>query len=262
VSALRAELTKIARLRGTWIVTGAILALHVLITVANVPNNVDAVAAITPDGRIEIFAGESRPAEPALIEMLLASSLQMGLFLPVLGAVLAGSEFRGGQLRVSLLAVPRRSTLALAKTAAVGVHLFGVAVVVAVVSTAGLHYAVRNRFPGLLGSAEALRGQAAFLAFAVLSALVGAAVTLIVRSTLVGVLATVAILAVTMTQVLAVAAPQVDAVFPLSAGRNLLLDPAAARLTAGPAHALAVLVAWPVLTTAVAGVLLARRDAR
>ena len=262
VSAVRAELSKVLTLRSAWIVAGAIVALHVLITLANVGNNVDAVAAITPDGRIEIFAGQPRPAEAALVEVLITSTLQMCLFLPVLGAVLAGSEFRGGQLGASLLAVPHRITLVLAKTVAISVHLFGVALVVAAVSTAGVSVAVGDRFPGLLRSADALRGQAAVLLFLVLSALVGASLTLIVRSTLVGVFATVAVLAVTMTQVLAVAAPWLDALFPLSAGRNLLLDPADSVLTAGPAHALAVLVVWPVVTTAVAGVMLSRRDAR
>jgi len=72
----------------------------------------------------------------------------------------------------------------------------------------------------------------------------------------------VALLAVTMTQVAAMFMPALDALFPLSAGRNLLLDPADNRLTAGPMHALVVTVLWPVATIGVAGLLLSRRDAR
>ncbi|GII84509.1 hypothetical protein Ssi03_24990 [Sphaerisporangium siamense] len=55
--------------------------------------------------------------------------------------------------------------------------------------------------------------------------------------------------------------PALDALLPVSAGRNLLLDPAGDDLTAGPWHPAAVLVAWPLIATLAAGVLLARRDA-
>ncbi|MFC6022654.1 hypothetical protein ACFP2T_41660 [Plantactinospora solaniradicis] len=262
LAATRAELTKILTLRGTWIVTGVILALHLLICVANLRHNTEAVNNITRDGRIELFAGEPRPAHQAIVDLLVASSFQMGLFLPSLAAVLAGQEFRAHQLGQSVLVVPRRGVLVVAKTVAVTAYLLFVSLVIAGISTAFMYAAVEDWDPGVVASGDALLGQGRFLAFAVLSALVGYALTLIARSTLVGIIATVALIAVTMTQVLAVFAPALDALFPLSAGRNLLLNPQDSRLTAGPAHALAVLVLWPLLTTAVAGLLLNRRDAR
>jgi ABC-2 type transport system permease protein len=262
LAATRAELTKIVTLRSTWLVTGVILALHLLISVANLRQNTDAVANITPDGLIEFFPGEPRPAREAIVDFLVAGSFQMCLFLPVLAAVLAGQEFRARQLGQSVLAVPRRGVLVTAKTAAVTGYLLLVSLAIAGISTAFMYAAVKDWDPGVLTGGGALPAQGRFLAFAVLSALIGYAVTLIARSTLIGIGATVALLAVTMTQVAAVFVPGVDALFPLSAGRNLLLDPGDNRLSAGPGHALVVTMLWPVVTVGVAGVLLGRRDAR
>lgn len=262
LAATRAELTKIVTLRSTWLVTGVILALHLLISMANLRLNADAVANIGPDGLIELFPGEPRPAPQAIVDFLVAGSFQVCLFLPVLAAVLAGQEFRAHQLGQSVLAVPRRGTLVAAKTAAVTAYLLLVSLVVVGMSTACMYAAVKDWNPGVLTSGDALLAQGRLLTFAVLSALIGYAVTLIARNTLIGVGATVALIAVTMMQVLAVFVPTVDALFPLSAGRNLLLDPVDNRLTAGPAHALVVTVLWPAVTIAVAAVLLDRRDAR
>lgn len=262
LAATRAELTKILTLRGTWIGTGVILALHVLIAAANLRLNTEAVAAITPDGRIERFTGQPRPAHQAIVDLLVASSFQMSLFLPSLAAVLAGQEFRAHQLGQSVLAVPRRVVLVTAKTVAVAAYLLVVSMVIAGISTVFMYAAVRGWDAGVVTSGDALRGQGRFLVFAVLSALVGSAVTVIARSALIGIVVAVALIVVTMTQVLAVSVPALDALFPFSAGRNLLLDPEDTKLTAGPAHALVVLVLWPALTTAVAGLALSRRDAR
>ncbi|WDZ86616.1 hypothetical protein [Micromonospora cathayae] len=258
----RAELTKILTLRSTWLVTGIIIALHLLISAANLRLNSEAVRNITPDGVIELFPGEPRPAHVALVGFLVAASFQMCLFLPVQAGVLAGQEFRAHQLGQSVLAVPRRGVLVTAKTMAVALYLSLVSLVIASISTAFMYAAVKDWSPGMVTSGDALLGQGRFLVFAVLSALVGYALTLIARSTLIGIGATVALIAVTMTQLTAVFVPAVDALFPFSAGRNLLLDPRDNRLTAGPAHALVVTVLWPVVTTAVAAVLLNRRDAR
>ncbi|GAA4603510.1 hypothetical protein BJY16_004643 [Actinoplanes octamycinicus] len=262
MSLLRAEVAKIVTLRSTWLATGLILALHVLVQSANLGVTRDAVAAITPRGTIELFLGDPQPARRALLEMLVASSLQIGIFLPVLGAMIGGQEFRARQLGQSLLAAPRRGRLMLAKTVAAAGFLLLVAMVVAAISAGFLHAAARDWDPGLVISADAWRGQAKFLAFAVLTGLVSLAFTVLGRGTLPGVLSTVGLTTLTMTQVLAGPAPALDALLPLSAGRNLLLDPAAAELSAGPGQALAVLTGWAVLALAAAGMALSRRDAR
>ena len=262
LAAIRAELTKILTLRSTWIVSGGILVLHLLISVANLGQTTAAVANITPDGLIELFAGQPRPAYQAIVDFLVSSSFQMGLFLPSLAAVLAGQEFRAHQLGWSVLAVPRRGVLVTAKTVAVAAYLLFVSLVIAGISTAFMYAAVKGWDPGVVTGGNALLGQGRFLIFAVLWALVGSAFTLIARSTLIGIIASVALITVTMTQVLAVSVPALDALFPLSAGRNLLLNPEDTQLTAGPAHALVVLLLWPLLTVTVAGLLLRHRDAR
>ncbi len=262
LAATRAELTKIVSLRTVWIVTGAIVALHLLVSTANVDLTTKAVTKITPDGMIEIFVDTPRPAHRAIIDFLVASSFQMGLFLPGIAAVVAGQEFRSRQLGQSLLAVPQRGRLLVAKTLATAGFLLFVSVVVAGISTAFMYAAVKDWDPGLLVSADAWHGQGRFVAFAVLTGLISFAVTMIARSTLVGIVVTVALIAVTMTQLLAAFAPALDALFPLSAGRNLLLDPSGNKLSAGPWHALVVLVTWPLVTTVAAGITLSRRDAR
>jgi ABC-2 type transport system permease protein len=59
------------------------------------------------------------------------------------------------------------------------------------------------------------------------------------------------------------AAPaRLDALFPLSAGRNLLLDPALGELTAGRVHAALVIAGWGALSLAGAFALFRRRDVR
>ncbi|GAA3140261.1 hypothetical protein GCM10010466_34180 [Planomonospora alba] len=262
-AAVRAELTKIVTLRAVWLVTGAVVGLHLLLWTQNIDAETEAVDGITADGMIERFPGTVRPAREALAEYLAASSFQMCLFLPFTAAVIGGQEFRAGQLGASLLAVPRRGLLVGAKTLATGGFLLSAAAVIAAISTAFMYGATRGWDPGLVVSAQAWAAQAKFLAYAVLSGLVTFAVTLIARSTLAGVLVTVVLTALTMSQVLAAFAPALDALVPLSAGRNLILLPGEdLRLSAGPAHAMAVLVAWPLLATVTAAVLLTRRDAR
>ncbi|GAT70469.1 ABC-2 family transporter protein [Planomonospora sphaerica] len=260
---VRAELTKILTLRAVRLITGVILALHVLVQAQNVKAETEAVSRITADGMIERFPGVVRPAQETLVEYLATSSFQLCLFLPFVAAVIAGQEFRAGQLGTSLLAVPRRGLLIGAKTLATGGFLLSVAAVIAAISTAFMYATIKDWNPGLLVSSDAWTAQAKFLAHAVLSGLITFAVTLIARSTLAGVLVTVVLTALTMSQVLAVLAPALDALVPLSAGRNLILVPEEGlRLSAGPGHAMVVLVVWPLLTTVAAAIFLSRRDAR
>ena len=260
-AAARAELTKIVTLRSVWLVLGAILALQLLVEVQAVGLYADAVAAITADGTIEIFTGQREPAEAAMREALHASSLQMSVFLPVLAAVLGAQEFRGRQLGLSVLAVPRRGRLLAAKIVAAAGYLMLAALLIAGISTTFSYLAVRAWQPGLPLSAAALRGQAAFVAYAVLLCLVTYAIAVIARGALVAIGVSLALVTVTMTQVFA-GTLGLDALFPVSAGRNLLLNPATNELTAGPGHALLVLAGWALLSSLAAGITLARRDVR
>lgn len=154
MTAVRAELAKILTLRGAWAVTGVILALHVLVLAQQAGLYAEAVAGITPDGVIEIFVGQPEPAERAIIAAVVAGALQVGVFLPVLAAVVAGQEFRAGQLGVTLLAMPRRGRVLAAKLLATGLFVLAVAVVMAGVSVGFMYAAVKDWNPGLLVTGE------------------------------------------------------------------------------------------------------------
>lgn len=262
LAATRAEHTKIITLRSVWIFTGILLALQAFVLYHQAELTARAVADIGSDGLIEIFIGQREPANEAVLDFLVGSSLQMSIFLPGLAVLIAGQEFRGRQLGVSLVAVPRRGRLLVAKTLAASGYLLLAASLIAAISTAFLYVAIRDWNPGLLLSAGALTGHAKFVGYAVLLSLVSFATTIIARSALTGIVVTVALVAVTMTQVLAAIAPGLDALFPVSAGRNLLLNGAMSGLTAGPEHAVVVLVGWALATTVIAGMTLDRRDAR
>ncbi|MFI6507688.1 ABC transporter permease [Streptosporangium sp. NPDC050855] len=260
--ATRAELSKILTLPGVWIVTGIILALDVLVMSASAGLYAEAVANITPDGIIEIFIGEPQPATGAVLDMLVAASLQIGVFLPIPAAVIAGQEFRSHQLGLTVLAVPRRGRLLAAKVLATTAYLLAVAVLIAGISTAFTYAAVKDWNPGLLLTGDAFLGQGRFVVFAVLFSLTGFAVTVIARSTLIGIVVTVVLLALTMMRSPDRTGPGLDAFLPAGAGRNLLLDAGANHLSAGPVHGLLVLVGWALVTTLIAGITLGRRDAR
>ncbi|WP_433088311.1 hypothetical protein ACQP1P_20265 [Dactylosporangium sp. CA-052675] len=249
MSAVRAELAKLRAARTAWIATGVLLAIHVLVQCEALGLTRDAVAAIAPDGTIELFIGERQPATRALLDQAAGSSLQMCLFLPVLGAILGGLEAR--RLGAALLAVPRQGRLVLAKTVAVAAWLAVVCVLVSVISVAFLWLAA-----GVMWSAVA--PQALFLGYAVLYSLIGHAFALAGRGMLAGLLGVVAVTAVTMTQ----AAPRwLDALWPLSAGRNLLLDPHVDdALSSGRLVAALVVAAWAALALTVAAVVVRRRD--
>jgi ABC-2 type transport system permease protein len=250
---LVAELGRIRSLRQFWLSAAILVAVHVAVSAENLRSTRDAVARITPYGVIEIFAGEPEPARPALVGWLLASSLQMSLFLPVIAALIAGPE-----LGATLLATPRRGRLMVAKAVAASLALLVIALVIATVSGLFLYAEAGGWDPRLPISAGALHGQIAYLLFAVLAALPTFACTLITRSALAGIVITLVLTAGTMLQL----PSAVDRLLPLSAGRNLLLDSAYLRLSSGPGPAWAVLVAWALVSVAAAGTVLARRDAR
>lgn len=262
-AAAGAELSKIRSSRIVWLITGAVIALHLLIGQANLRNTSTAVEGITPDGLIEIFADERQPAGEALIDLLVSFSLQIVvMFLPIIAVVIAGQEFRAGQLAQSVLAVPRRGLLMAAKAIALVVFMAGVAILVELISNAYMFLAVKDWDPGLLLGADTLADHGKLLALAVLVSLVSFAITTPTRSTLIGIVVSVLLMALAMTQVLARTVPAVDALLPVSAGRNLLLDPADADLSSSAGYAAIVLVAWALLSTLAAGLLLSRRDAR
>lgn len=262
LAVIRSELTKILTAPVILLVTGIILALDALILAQPMQLYAAAVAGITPDGTIEIFQGQPRPAEQALVGQLVASSLQSALFVPVIGALIAGQEFRNGQIGISVLAVPQRGRLLAGKTVAAAAYVAVVAIIITMLSTLFLYIAVQDWNPAILISGAALAGDAKFIFFTVGYTLTVFALTVAARRTLLGIIAIVVFLGLTMSQILAVTMPAIDALTPMSAARNLLLDPVGNTLTGDPVGATAVIVGWGVLAVAAAAFMLHRRDAR
>lgn len=262
LSIVSSELTKIFTLRSIWLVIGVIILLNALILQIQLPLYINAVGAITPTGMIELFEGQPQSAD-SLIWDLAAWPLQIGIFCFVIGALIAGSEFRNGSLGISVLAVPTRVRLVWAKTIATAIVAFGLGLVLTLTAVAYMYVVIKEWNPGLLWDSKALAGYACFQLFITTFTVTGFALTLITRRTLTGTIACGALLGLTMTQVVASFAPSVDALIPTSAARNLLLEPGyLPPLTASPLHGALVLIAWAVATVTVAAGTVRRRDAR
>lgn len=258
------EVTKIVTSPTVRWVAAILIALHILVLQVQSGFYVDAVHHITATGTIEIVPGLPEPAEAAIIGDLVTASIQIGIFVCIVGAVAAGLEFRAGQLAISMLAVPSPTRLLIGKTIATALCALAVGVLMAAISTAYMYLAVRSWNPRILWGTSALAGQARFLLFVVSSTVTAAAITLITRRALTSIIVVGLLTALTITQAVAALAPPVDAFLPVSAARNLLLTPGIGEvpLTAGATHGALVLIGWAVVTSAAAAITLQRRDAR
>lgn len=263
VSIIRSELTKFLTLPSVWLATGVLLALNVFFQYQLLSFNIETVANVGPDGMSE-SNGQPVHAETELREMLVASVFNPGLLFPILGAVIAGAEFRAGQLGLSMVAVPDRMHLVLGKVLATTACVLGLGAVCIVMAKAFMYAVVSDWNPGMLWSAETLAGEARLLLFIVTSTLIGVGITLITRRTLAGIVMTVILIMLTVTQVVAMISPGVDAFLPVSAARNLLLQgaEAGAPLTGSAGHGAMVLIGWALVATVVAALVIRRRDVR
>lgn len=263
LSIIRSELTKVLTLPSMWVITGVVLALNVFFQYQTLGFNIDTVANMRADGMAEVN-GRLVHAETELRQTLGVSVFNPGLLFPVLGAMIAGAEFRTGQLGLSMVAVPGRLRLVLGKALATVSYVLGLGLVCIVMATVFMYVAVRDWNPGMLWSTDMLLAEACLLLFIVTSTLTGFGITLITRRTLTGVIAMVVLIMLTMTQVVAMVSPAVDAFLPLSAARNLLLQgrDAGAPLTGSAQHGAFVLIGWALVTTVVAALVTKRRDAR
>lgn len=265
IAAVRAELTKLATLPGLWLLTAALLAVHLVSLLASYGLYADAVAGIGADGMIEIFQGERLPAVPEMTEQLVAAVFTTVPLVPVAGALVAGAEFRSGQIGLSLAAVPSRPRLVVAKAVATAVYPVLLCAVLAAVTTAVMYPAVSSWRPGILVDGDVLRGYLAVTLVAVCATQLALGITLLTRRALAGILVMAVLLGATITQVLAAVAPALDAALPVSAARNLLFRDSAGispPLTSGPAVATAVLLLWAGVALVAPALVLGRRDAR
>ncbi|AOS63163.1 hypothetical protein [Actinoalloteichus hymeniacidonis] len=259
---IRSELTKILTLPSVWITAGVILAVNLFFQYQSIGFNIETVANIGPDGLVEV-RGQLESAETVLRQALEASLFSPSILLCVLGAVIAGAEFRTGQLGLSLVAVPGRVRLVLGKIIATTVYALGFGLFCIALAAAFLYVAARDWNPGILWSLELLAGEARILLFMVTFTLIPLAITLITRRTLSGIIVAMVLVMLTMAQVVAVVSPAVDAFLPVSAARNLLLQGTdnPVPLTGSAGHGAMVLIGWTVLTCIASVLIIRRRDA-
>ncbi|MBB5782967.1 ABC transporter [Nonomuraea jabiensis] len=225
---LRAELTKTRTLPATWIALG----------VASAANTVLALLAATDAVRL---AGQDGPVAIGQLGTLMVAPVYVFAAIAVFAA---GSEYRAGQLRVSLAAVPDRHRLAAAKLAAV--------------TAACLLAAGPAILPGHL--VQPVADPASLLAVYLLLGLVGYGFAVVAS----GVVAPLAVLFVTpvlISPALRGSLPDVVRFLPHEAALSLLglpADPATALSRTG---GLLTLVAWAGLSAGAGWAALVRRDA-
>jgi hypothetical protein len=229
---LHAELIKIRTLPATWLALCAAFAAH---TVLGLLAGTDAVRIGGPGGLHEIGR--------------LGTLMLSPVYAFVAVAVFAGGgEYRGGQLRVTLAAMPRRTRLFAAKLAATVV--------------AALLAAVPVVLPGhLLQHAPGFGGDrlAALLAVHLLLSLIGYGLAVAARG-VVAPLAALALAAVVVAPALRGALPGLVSLLPHDAALSLLGRPADPATALTRPAALLTLTTWAAASVGTAWALFVHRD--
>ncbi|MFC9289658.1 ABC transporter permease [Streptomyces sp. NPDC057052] len=161
IPALHAEWIKIRTLRSQTATLGAVL----LATVA-----FSLLAAADTDGD---------DADPLFSAFFGVSFGQVAAV--AFGATAVAAEFRGGALRVSLAAVPRRGRWFAAKATAIALPVLAVGLVTGLLTWAAGHEALGGRAAGF-GTAEGLRAAVGCGLYLTLMALLAAGLTAVLRS--------------------------------------------------------------------------------
>lgn len=263
INTIRSEFTKFLTLPSVWIITGVPFVLFLFLQTTVLGDNTQMVENVRPDGMVE-YMGRLTRAETEVTQNIGISIFNAGLLLPILGAVIAGLEFRAGQLGLSFVAVPNRGRMILGKILATTLYVLGFGILCIALATVFTYVAVQDWNTDLLWSPDMMAAHGRLLLFMVTSTLIGLSITLITRRTLTGIITSVVLMMLTLAQVVALVSPVVDAFLPLSAARNLLLQgrDAGAPLTGSAEHGAIVLIGWAVIVSVVAAVAMKRKDAR
>lgn len=266
ISIVRSELTKALTLPSVWIIMVILTAVDLLFQLQLFLFNQELIANLRGDGT-SVVNSVPVVADESVFGDYVASIFNPAILLPLLSTVTAGAEFRTGQLGMSVLAVPRRMRLLVGKIVAVAFQILILGTLWIGAAKVLLHLALHGWEAGWTPSAWSPRfllADARILLFMVTAALFAYAITLIARRTLVGVIVAVVLIMVTMTQMLTLISPAVDALALFSAARNLVLagGDVAVPLTGSAVQGAAVLIGWAVLACAVAVAVVTRRDAR
>lgn len=171
VAAVRAELSKLRSLPAIWLTLGGTVALTVLLSVLFVR-----------EAQLTSGAGSTADAVGVLdVGVAALGWSQIGFFL--LGVISAASEYVGGQIRTTLIAVPDRAVQRLAANSALALLAFPAALITALISVATVAVAGGTRVDELDGAvlARIVVSAAGYLAcMAILSAAIG----LLIRRTI------------------------------------------------------------------------------
>ncbi|WDZ86617.1 hypothetical protein [Micromonospora cathayae] len=226
---LTAELTKIRSLPAVWIAWA--------LTV--VSNTVLGVAAATDVVRVASAAGEVTVGQ---LGTLMLAPVYVFIAIAVLAA---GTEYRGGQLRVSLTAVPDRS------------RWFGAKL--AVSAAVALAAAVPAVLPGLLVRHGSAAEFGALLTGYLLLSLVGFGFAFLARA-FVTPLVVLAVLPILVSTTVGGLVPKATRILPHEATLSLLGQPADPATALGRGTGLLVLLGWAALFVGGSWVLVVRRD--
>lgn len=264
LSVIRSEFKKFLTLPGAWVVTGVIVVLFGYMQQGLYGEHIMMIEGVRPDGTAETDLGVVHVATQ-IRGSISTAVMNAGLLLPVLGAVIAGIEFKAGQLGSSLVAVPNRTRFGLGKILAIAGFVIALALVFIASALTLIYLAVKDWNPGMVLTDQTWQEAGRVTLFMLTTTILGSSITLMTRRTLAGIIVPIVLLTLTFSQVVALIAPAIDAFLPFSAARNLMFQDSAilpVPLTGTELHGGLVLTAWAAVTAAVALVMVRRRDAR
>lgn len=266
MATIRSEFTKIITLRSVWMITLILLAVGLFFQYQSAVGFLESLKTLDENGMHWEY---NRPVDAELdfYSTVGTAIFNPGILFPLLGAIIAGAEFRTGQLGVSFLAVPSRTKMVTSKIIATTLYTLGIGIVYAVMSLVAGYFMMKDWQPDLLWSPEVFIKILGGIFFLVAITLITLGFTLITRRTLLGILIMGGFIGSTMSQAIASFAPAVDAWTPISAARNLLLQEAQLP-DIGPPFSSSnlmggvVLMLWLISVLILSLSLLKRRDAR
>jgi ABC-2 type transport system permease protein len=206
--------------------------------------------------------GSAKANYDAYPEMIVDKTGYVGIILAVLAVLLITNEYRSGQISTTLLSVPRRTSVLVAKATIIAGIAFiigtvssaiGFAVAPAVLAGGGYSYVLET--PDLL---RLVAGSGLYLAAL---SVIGIALGAMIRNVIAAVLATIVFLLIVpvIPQMFSEYGTEITRFFPIQAGSLLLAPPGTDPM--GPWGGYAVLLAWALALFVGAALMLKRRDA-
>jgi ABC-type transport system involved in multi-copper enzyme maturation permease subunit len=218
------------------------------------------VANWSKESGADLAAIKADPATSILGGGLLLSQLAVA----VLGVMVISSEYTTGMVRASLLAVPRRTPMLVAKALVFGAFMLALGIIISFVSffigSAILHskVAVSIGDPGVL---RAVIGGGLYLAMLGLFALALGGIIRHTAASITGVIGFILVLTPLSQLIPGSAGKYIHAYLPSHAGQLITQAHRASGDVLTPWQGYAVFAAWTVVLMVIAGVLLKRRDA-